>query len=473
MAATNEPDGTIQGGRRKLRPLIITMGGQRQSHLESMFAHPTMSAHFESPVFSPGVPQRSIRSARGLLQVANSAGLLPQHEWEALSTTGEDLYHQNPLTYLDCLTGPGRSSKPCDDPVVPVLPGREGSQRDKKLHYSIELWWKSKSISRERSVLACFLAHLIAMKRLVEEDFDFVLEDNVRVPVGEETCEAEQERKVYCECAERIWATLDASTKLSAASSIATTNAEDSNKQCHLRYYGWLGSKANLEWIFTTHAKRMRDRADYDDSDGVIFPYPTVDEFRADNPVPTRRQCKDNGNGGEDEDGGGAAEEDNKGSGTPIWGAYAYWISREGYEALLSDLRNDVGGILWRGKSMQAYVVKPIDKVLPRRVMHRFGRDAVHVAALPSFVRAPMLRSTIHSQWDVEFCKSSEYQMQVAGQGVGRDTEEEENNGINRRWRPLYWDTLWLTDDEKKVTARRNDTGNWSFVATDNREKRR
>mmetsp|Transcript_17133 Transcript_17133/g.37900 ORF Transcript_17133/g.37900 Transcript_17133/m.37900 type:complete len:239 (-) Transcript_17133:718-1434(-) len=184
---------------------------------------------------------------------------------------------------------------------------------------------------------------------------------------------------------------------------------------------------------------------------------------------------KDNDNGGEEVDGEGAAEEENsKGSGTPIWGAYAYWISREGYEALLSDLRNDVGGILWRGKSMPAYVVKPIDKVLPRRVMHRFGRDAVHVAALPSFVRAPMLRSTIHSQWDVEFCKSSEYQMLVAGQGVGRNTETEENNGTtSRMWHPLYWDDLWLTDDEKKVIARRKDTGDWSFVATNNREKRR
>jgi hypothetical protein len=39
-----------------------------------------------------------------------------------------------------------------------------------------------------------------------------------------------------------------------------------------------------------------------------------------------------------------------KPGGTAIWGAYAYWISREGYNALVESLQKDVGAMLWRGK---------------------------------------------------------------------------------------------------------------------------
>lgn len=66
---------------------------------------------------------------------------------------------------------------------------------------------------------------------------------------------------------------------------------------------------------------------------------------------------------------------------------------------------------------MRNYCVKPIDKVLPRRMTDIFGntdergRQCVHVTTHPAFFRAPMLISQIHSQWDSEFCKSTEYQM--------------------------------------------------------------
>ena len=170
-------------------------------------------------------------------------------------------------------------------------------------------------------------------------------------------------------------------------------------------------------------------------------------------------------------------EEEEKGSGTPIWGAYAYWVSRPAYEALLSDLRSDVSGILWRGKGMPAYIVKPIDRVLPQRTMGRFGRDAVHITTVPAFFRAPMLKSTIHSQLDVEFCKSSEYQMEVGGaasEDVGMGAESEEETG-RRKWtaKQLGWDSLWLTDEEKKVIAQRVETGDWSFVETQRMDNRR
>ena len=482
------------------------MGGPRQSHLTEMFSHPRLAAHFDPPAFSPGVPVRSIRNCRNLLTKAHEAGLLPEAEWEALATTGTKLWGTNPIRYLDALTDPtqpGSSQKVCPHPHVPIAPGRHGSQRDRKLHYSVELWWKSKSISRERGVLACFLAHLIAMRTLVEGGYDLILEDNVRAPIfgasggGEKESKEEVEAEVdaYCECAERIWATMEASERLSNASKEqdeANTEEEGiSSKECHLRYYGWLGSKPNLKWLYETHMPRMRARTDFDDG-GVLFPYPTLEEFRTDKPVPKRssstlanEEKKSEGDAnetatGDDDYNQEEKEEEEKGSGTPIWGAYAYWVSRPAYEALLSDLRHDVGGILWRGRGMPAYIVKPIDRVLPRRTMGRFGRDSVHITTVPAFFRAPMLKSTIHSQLDVEFCKSSEYQMEVGGacdacSDGGTGGESDENDAGRRKWtaKQLGWDSLWLTDEETRVIAQRVETGDWSFVETQKMDNRR
>jgi hypothetical protein len=44
--------------------------------------------------------------------------------------------------------------------------------------------------------------------------------------------------------------------------------------------------------------------------------------------------------------------------------------------------------MLWKGKRMRAYVVKPIDKVLPRQVVATFGRTHVHVTRQPAFFRS-------------------------------------------------------------------------------------
>ena len=427
--------------------------------------------------------------------------MIPEAEWEALSTKGEELWEDNPAYYLDALTdptNPGSSQSPHPSPVIPISE-RHGSQRDRKLHYSVELWWKSKSISRERGVLACFLAHLIAMRQLVEDGYDLILEDNVRAPLfgaeggdgGSAGGDLEAEVDKYCECAERIWAAMEASERLSNASRgngqvDGDENEEITSKECHLRYYGWLGSKPNLRWLYETHIPRMRARVDWDDGSnggGGVFPYPTLEEFRADKPVPKRSSSKlsneekksdgdasdekpnDNNQEGQKEE----KEEEEKGSGTPIWGAYAYWISRPAYESLISDLRSDVGAILWRGKNMPAYIVKPIDRVLPRRTMQRFGRDAVHVATVPAFYRAPMLQSTIHSQLDVEFCKSSEYQMK---QVAGAESSLEKCKPKSKP-KTLGWDSLWLTDEERGVIAQRIETGDWSFVEIQRMDNRR
>lgn len=114
-----------------------------------------------------------------------------------------------------------------------------------------------------------------------------------------------------------------------------------------------------------------------------------------------------------------------------------------GYERLLETLRNDVGALLWKGKRARFYSVKPIDKVLPRQIMALCGEGSVHIVTHPAFFRAPMLPSKIHTKWDPEFCKSTEYQLSACG---------------------LQWDDLWLNEQERDAVQRRMDTGVWSSI---------
>lgn len=125
--------------RRKLRVLVITMGSERQQHIENLFEHPNMSKHFETPVFSPGVSSRSLRNRVEFFRIANEVGILPPKEWEALQKA--DPTNKHTEEFFDCLKS------------VPITQGRRGSKRDVALHYSTELWYKAKTINRGRSVL--------------------------------------------------------------------------------------------------------------------------------------------------------------------------------------------------------------------------------------------------------------------------------------------------------------------------------
>lgn len=110
---------------------------------------------------------------------------------------------------------------------------------------------------------------------------------------------------------------------------------------------------------------------------------------------------------------------------------------------------------------MRCYAVKPIDKILPRRIMKAFssdldkvdGRYNVHVTTHPSFFRAPMLESQIHSQWDAEFCKSSEYQMK--------------HSVDHRDKQSLFdvWQHLWLNEEEKEVVRHKITSGTWKYYS--------
>jgi len=402
-------DGPVQP--RKLRAMIITMGGERQKHMEELFAHQYMAQHFEPPVFSPGVPSRSLRNRYEFFRFAHDAGLIPQAEWEAIQRAQKNpIYQEHPERFFECL----------DD--VPVTQGRQGSQFDVQLHYSVELWRKAKTVNRGRAVLGCTLAHLIALKRFVKEGFDFILEDNVRCPLKE--------------CATRIWEAKRASDE----------RCLEIGKECHFRYLGWLGSIPNLRWIYESHSKRTafrRSSTNTEQAEYSLFPFPQTRDIEKDLALHEAIVEKEK-NPAEDDDANKRSDE-RKPGGNPIWGSYAYWISKEGYESLLEVLQNDVGALLWKSKRARYYTVKPVDKVLPRQIMKLFGQSSVQLSTHPAFFRAPMLTSKIHTQWDQEFCKSTGYQLQQAG--------------------GLQWSDLWLTQTEQNVVSHRSEHDQWLTTA--------
>lgn len=428
--------------RRKLKALIITMpGSARKAHMEALFGHPRMREYFEPPAFSDGIVSRQLKNRFGCLSAAREAGLIPDHEWEVLERTFHDKDYPNsdPERYLDCLQD------------VPVLPGRRGSPNDAKLHYSVELWRKAKTINRGRAVMACTFAHLIALKRYHAEGFDIMLEDNVRAPPEE--------------CAHRVWESMRAMEEWEQRKQ---QSSDDDPGKCHLRFLGWLGSVPNLKWILERHApKRAFRREDVHDNNGnnesdltvpyTIVPFPKTQDILEDlkemeanggeseDTTPTAKlgnnETEDD-NDNEKDDTAGAKTGHTKPGGNPVWGSYAYWISKEGYDALLSRLQNDVGALLWKGKRMRFYIVKPADKILPRILMDHFGRqDCVQLSTYPAFFRAPMLTSKIHTKWDPEFCMSTETQLTRAG--------------------GLTWSDLWLTEEERAIIAHRDNHGEW------------
>ena len=424
--------------RRKLKALIITMpGSDRKSAIEDLFAQDSMREHFEPPAFSDGVPSRSLGNRFQFFTVAHEAGLIPELEWEALQRGHKNPeYQAHSERFFDCLND------------VPVQPGRRGSESDVKLHYSVELWRKAKTINRGRAVLGCTFAHLIALKRYLAEGFDMILEDNVRAPTED--------------CAHRVWQSMEAMREWEQQQQGQQNNTPlvdtPNNRKCHLRFLGWLGSVPNIQWILERHTLKRAFRRDhnpqqrnsYDDSSSMgytVVPFPKTQDILEDLKETEALEgytetIKDNYKEvNESKNEAGAKTGHTMPGGNPVWGSYAYWISEEGYKALLTRLQNDVGAMLWKGKRMRYYIVKPADKVLPRLLMDHFGQEAIQLSTYPAFFRAPMLTSKIHTKWDPEFCKSTEFQLAHAG--------------------GLTWSDLWLTEDERAIIAYREEHGEW------------
>jgi hypothetical protein len=460
--------------KKKLKVMIISMGGERQEHMKQMFAQHDLSEDFEAPVFVPGVPARHLRNRQQFLRYAAEAGLLPPAEWQALQQQQEQQQRENEELQggdgnADASINSTRSSdnhlrrrRQSTNPSerffdclhdIPVTENRRGSQEDISNHYSIELWRKAKAINRGRAVLACVLAHLIAWKRFTQNDdneFDLLMEDNARVP-----CRHAATR--ICEAAK---------------ASAAWEQTKNSCKTCHLRYLGWLGSRPNLEWIYSVHIPRrkfpnlnLEIQKKYDERDDIskltIVSFPTTQEIEQDLLEKEEKverlaaeqtesfsfsssNTSTTNTDDDPEESSKSHHHHKKPGGTPVWGSYGYWISQQAYIAILDVLRHDVGALLWKGKRARYYSVKPIDKILPRQIMSIFGAESVHLTTMPALFRAPMLTSKIHAKWDPEFCCSTTYQLLQAG---------------------LQWSDLWLTSAEQKVVQYYEECGEWLTLA--------
>ena len=462
---------------------------------------PRLSENFDPPTFSPGISSRQLRSRYGFFEAAAKAGLLPEQEWTMIQKAYSDVVGQDPTKSEREHHAIDLATWLKDVPIT--TEGRRGSPADLELHYSEEFWRKAKTLSRGRAVLACVFAHLIAMKTFVESNdgrsgtngnsndnsnnrrsgggggagFDVILEDNVRVSPEH--------------CADRVWESIHAVQEWEHMS----------GEKCHLRLVGWLSSITNLKWIFNMHIpKRQYDRrrrrrrpiiSHMDPVDGKlarcnghvdkneeshdgdvmlnsasIFPFPRTEfleedlkEMYGDDVESEDRDrsfsattTKNNTNTTESDAVDYSTSDDvvdekvqapkmhSRPGGNPIWGNYGYWISSDGYQKLMETLRRDVGAMLWRGRRMKIYTVKPIDKIVPRQMLSLMGPEAVQISTRPAFFRAPMLTSKIHTQWDPEFCKSSQYQLEASRMG---------------------WNDLWLTDTEKQVVDHHSSTGAW------------
>ena len=306
---------------------------------------------FAPPVFSPGVPSRDLRNRSNFFRICHRAGILPVEEWERLRHNCENP-PEDSRTFFQCLKD------------VPISPNRRGSPSDVKLHYCDELWRKGKTINRGRSVLGCILAHLIALRTFVDGDFDVLLEDNVRAPLDGEA-------------ARRIRETIESIEQ----------HESMSGNTVHLRYFGWLGSMLNLQWNFQSHLPTRR--VTKDKFSCSVAPFPThqhiEDDLESgryiadDVEIPSETATNSNAPGKVHTTPGG----------TPCWGAYAYWMSKEAYEALIGVIQEDVGALMWKTNHARYYTVKPIDKILPRTTSAIYGPTSVMISTQPAFFRAP------------------------------------------------------------------------------------
>lgn len=366
------------------------MGGERQEAISKMFQLPEMAIHFEAPVFSPGVPSRDLRTRSKLIRYLRKADLISEEEFTLLDRQEkESLRPEKSETFFDCLK---------DLPISP----RRGRKCDQEIHYSNEFWLKAKGINRGRAVLGCVLAHLIALKTLVTEDFDVLLEDNVRLSPS------------------------------AAAHNIREFLTEQKG-ECHFRYYGWLGSVPNINWIYSNHERlvQLNKRV-------AIMSAPLGEDIERslDNlhvKTETTKYVTD-------ELDPNFLEKRRPGGTSPVWGCYAYWISKAAFEDVIVRLRSDVGALLWKSKRARHYTVKPIDKILPRIVKESFGQQSIQLSTHPSFFRAPMLTSRIHTQFDPLFCKSTSIQLAYA---------------------EMTWSDLWLTEEERLVVDHYNEATEW------------
>lgn len=222
------------------------------------------------------------------------------------------------------------------------------------------LWWLCKTLNRDRATLACTLAHLAAQRKAVEEGWDLIIEDNVRVVTkgAEESIRA-----------------------IAAASPDA-----------HLRYYSFNGKSADIARLFG--AGGLMDAGSGGGSAAV--PFPTAENQQN---QPKQAPAAGGGASGSATEGatGTVAVQDTAAAAAAtavrdggkvaaggehvssyseiatfnplIWGTYAYSIGADGHDRLLLSIRADVGTIVWRPKRAKKSHVKGMDRVMPRKLL--------------------------------------------------------------------------------------------------------
>jgi len=226
----------------------------------------------------------------------------------------------------------------------------------------------------------------------VEEGYDAVLEDNVRVRA-------------------------DAPALLAQLPAVPPGEAEADGKW--LRYYGYLGREEDMEAAHAAQSERSEADGAGAGAGAGAGPRARWAEW----PVFTETRS------------GRTAD--------LFWGAYAYSISPPAATAFLATLRSHWRTMLFRQRRRGAIKATPIDRAMPfcmRGADERLPGAAraaccsrLSICSPPLFFRAPMLPSELHTKWDRRFFDTTTAQLRLHG---------------------VDWGAVWLLPEERERVAR-------------------
>ena len=340
-----------------VRALCITLGGARRARMEKLFrtGSPWVRSGIEL-TFIEGIQQRSLRSRAGLIAALRKAGLLDR-----------------------------------------VGQCAEVEER---------CWRAMRHLGRSRAVLACTLAHLMAMKKCVEEGYDCIVEDNVcGPPDGQEIA-----RRIR-ECA------------------AASPSAD-------MRYYAYGGRSHEIDsWQQTL--KLVHDKQQTSDTvPPAAVDWPTVRSVSILGGSAPRNDS--NKQSAENKKFPALLSDPNKDYNL-LWGTLCYAVGKTAYDAIMSEIGADMPGALaWSPRRSKSQIAKPADKIFPRLVIRRGLK--IKVATRPALFRAPIV-STIHSKYDAQFIETSRVQL---------------------GWSGLKWNDMGLSPEEINLVEVSQQVGNKS-----------
>jgi hypothetical protein len=260
-----------------------------------------------------------------------------------------------------------------------------------------ECWKSMRHLSRDRSVLACTLAHILAMSMFVEEgaDYDFICEDNIRGPV----------------------------TNGQSHARIQRLNALAPDADLLFYAYGGRASEI-LQW---------QQELDRDDKEWDSWPTTTDFEGSAEGCDVHEASTTSSDSGGEKSSSGCVVKAKEA---SVLWGLMAYKPSTAVYQAVLEEIQADMpGSLAWQPKRGQSQIAKPADKVIPKYSLKR--NLSVVVTKTPAFFRAP-ISSTIHPKLDAQFMDTTVLQLAQSG---------------------VTWSDLDLSKEEVATTVRHAEGG--------------